>query len=168
MQMIDDFTVSNQWSPHFYFFGGLLMCCLYPDMKRWNTGRKDSIITIAVAVGYSIGSYLNAANTYKQNIPPNLDLMTFLRAYNFSFMLQRIILGLVVLLMIKIALKICSLRLLCFIFGLKFQDPSSKQKKFVELPYYFFTYLTIGIYLANISQAIFRHLQIEDLFNSSP
>ena len=52
------------------------------------------------------------------------------------------------------------LRLICYYHKLDYKDEQSKKEKKVELPYYYLTYLTIGLNITFTSPATFRLLNI--------
>jgi hypothetical protein len=159
-QKIDDFIVFNELSPYALFLLGVVLCSLYPKLTRWNPGRRDATGIMATSIGLLIGTHLNSKHLYEPTVPQPFSLVR----YNLSFMLQRSLIGLAVLLAIRTVLKIFLLRSLCFVTGLDRRDPQSKQAKVVEVPYYFLTYIPIGLSITFISPTIFRHLDIEKLF----
>lgn len=161
LESVDRFELTNSTAPIISFLIGLALCHWYPRVKRWSTARGDTTIIIGVVVGFSIGSYLNNYFGFlvKPMFPPLYDI-NFPNTLGYLLAIVRTILGLIMLVITRQIFRLVLLRLLCYYHKLDHKNPESKKQKKIELPYYYFTYIAVGLNVTFTSPLLFRILSI--------
>lgn len=162
LEPIDKFMMENDYSPFIALVVGFAMCYYYPSLKQWSTARGDTTIIIGTVVGFSVGAYLNYhfGLWIKPSEPPLYDIH-FPNALGYLFAVIRTFLGLTMFIVVRQLLKKSFLRLLCYLNGLDYKDPASKQRQIIELPYNYFSYFVLATNIAFTSPLLFRLLNIE-------
>lgn len=158
-----DYLIMNYESAPFVLFPlGLIICYLYPKVKRWSTTRSDTAIVIGTVVGFTIGSALNnyIGLLIKPDAPPLYDIH-YPDTHGMFNVVIRTVFGMTVLLLTRQTIKPIFKKILCTIF---FQDPTNienMRKKRIEIPLNYLTYLFLGFNVTFTSPYVFRLLNIE-------
>lgn len=159
LDTIDRFQLTNPYSPFVTLSVGLLMCIFYPSIRQWSTARGDTSIIVGTVCGLTIGSFLNYyfGYLYKPDEPPLYDIIP----PNYLYVILRTILGLFIFALTRQFFKKFLLRFLCWLHNLDSQNPEAKRIKKIELPYYYITYLFIGLNITFTSPFFFRLFGIQ-------
>jgi len=158
-----DYLIMNYESAPFVLFPlGLIICYLYPKVKRWSTTRSDTAIVIGTVVGFTIGSALNnyIGLLIKPDTPPLYDIH-YPDTHGMFNVVIRTFFGMTVLLLTRQTIKPIFKKILCTIF---FQDPTNienMRKKRIEIPLNYLTYLFLGFNVTFTSPYVFHLLNIE-------
>jgi len=161
LDRIDHFQLTNPYAPYLLMALGLAVCYFYPSLRQWSTARGDTTIIISVVVGFSIGSRFGYLLGFveKPDFPPLYDI-NFPTTLGYMLLILRTFIGLVMLVLTRHLNKEFLLRFLCWWHKLNPKDPEAKRQKKIELPYYYVTYLMIGINVAFTSPFVFRYFGI--------
>ena len=160
LERMDAFLVESAAAPLVAILVGYTVCYCYPALKQWSSARGDTTIIIGTVVGFTIGANLANAFGYlmRPSEPPLYDINFHI---NYVHCVVRTCLGVAVLVATRQVLKKIVLRALCALYGRDARDPASKREFEIELPYYFFTYLVIGINVSFVSPVLFHKLGIQ-------
>jgi hypothetical protein len=158
---IDEIDRLQMQQPHVTVLGGFALCCLYPGLKEWNTGRYCGYSVIGTTVGFTVGSYLYDTNEYfYESIFDASNLMTGILTDPYGVSLLRTAIGLFCLLAAQIIFKELLLRIICFVNGMNSQDETSKKTKKFELPFYFANYACLGAAITYMVPVLFKLINL--------
>jgi membrane-associated phospholipid phosphatase len=158
---IEPFVCAHPSAPCVLFLVGLLLSLAYPKTECWNTGRGDSITLVGSHVGYLIGCWINfvlLAHPYDVISISEPDA-----GFTLAGVLAgacRLLVGLPLVFIIRLACRYCLLRILCDIAGLDSQDPASKQVVMIETLYKYLSYVILGVCGVVVVPQVFALLAI--------
>ncbi|XP_026867956.1 sphingosine-1-phosphate phosphatase 2 isoform X3 [Electrophorus electricus] len=144
--ILDSLQLNSPLSPAVALALPLYLCYKYPELDHYSTTRGDTTIIMAVSAGCSVGYWVNhqLGQTFEPTGPFPVTLPP-MNAVTFALGVTRFGVGLAILVLTRQTAKWVSLRLLCRCYGVAHSDIVARQRKEIEVPYKFSTYLVIGL-----------------------
>ncbi|XP_063295017.1 sphingosine-1-phosphate phosphatase 1 [Pelobates fuscus] len=146
-EIIDTFNITYKYAPFAIIGLHLAMGIFSFTLDTWSTSRGDTAQILGSGAGIACGSHVNymlglmlePSPDLLPLIPPPITVTLFGKA------LLRFLIGVVVLLVIRAAMKKISIPLACKVFGIPCHDiRKARQRMEVELPYRYITYGSVG------------------------
>uniref|UniRef100_A0A8D0C245 Sphingosine-1-phosphate phosphatase 1 n=1 Tax=Salvator merianae TaxID=96440 RepID=A0A8D0C245_SALMN len=158
VDLVDSFNVTYKYAPliiiSLHFGLGIFSFTL----DTWSTSRGDTAQILGCGAGVACGSHVNyLLNIMRDPTPEMLPLtMPPLTVALFGKAMLRLLIGVVLLLLTKTAMKKITIPLACKIFRIPCSDiRQARQCMEVELPYRYFTYGMVGFALTFFIPALF-------------
>lgn len=162
MDPLDEFLMTHPYAPLFAVSIPLIMCLNYPKLEQWNTCRSDTTLVVGTGTGVAIALWINyqyGLMTRQSTSPP--FIMPDFTLNNFGADMYRMLIGGIIALITRFAMKFITYRSSCWYFGLDPKDPKSKQQFCVELPVKFGTYFVLSLVVVVLTPIIFMKMGIE-------
>lgn len=159
---IDDFILHSLYSPAVCILVPLLLCIFYPTLDKWSTARGDTTIILAVGAGVGLGHWVCYQYGYMQKAQtsPPYDIIPPTWTWA-GLAVLRMLIGVVVLLTSRAAIKFLTLRSACYLAGCDRNNGDAVKTLIIELPYKFITYTVVAFMMVFLVPMIFRILGIE-------
>lgn len=159
---IDDFMLHSLYSPVVCILVPLLLCVFYPTLDKWSTARGDTTIILAVGAGVGLGHWVCYQYGYMQKAQtsPPYDIIPPTWTWA-GLAVLRTMIGVVVLLTSRAAIKFLTLRSACYLAGCDRKNGDAVKTLIIELPYKFVTYAVVAFMMVFLVPMIFRMLGIE-------
>ncbi|KAM4690717.1 sphingosine-1-phosphate phosphatase 1 [Rhinophrynus dorsalis] len=147
LEIIDTFNLTYKYSPLIIISLHLAMGIFSFTLDTWSTSRGDTAQILGSGAGIACGSHVNYMLGLMVDpspdalpfIPPSITVTLMGKA------MLKFLIGVVVLLMIRAAMKKISIPLACKVFGIPCDDiRKARQRMEVELPYRYITYGMVG------------------------
>ena len=128
-------------------FAALVIISFCVQMKRWNTGRGDSILLVGMHMGYLIGSWFNqseysialmglfSARVHNHSLPVSSNATT---------VLYRMAVGLPLVFIIRLAIRMMVLNVIFLIAREDTSNAEAIKKPNIELFHKYFSYFLLG------------------------
>lgn len=158
MDLIDNFNVTYKYAPLIIISLHLALGIFSFTLDTWSTSRGDTAQILGCGAGVACGSHIMGL---KLDPPPEtLPLsLSSLSVTAFGRAILRLLIGVIVLLLTKAAMKKATIPLACKIFRIPHDDVrKARQRMEVELPYRYITYGTVGFSLVFIVPCLFRFI----------
>ncbi|KAG7265269.1 hypothetical protein CRUP_020515 [Coryphaenoides rupestris] len=147
LDAIDGFYAAHPWAPPAILLSHVGMGLLAFSLDSWSTSRGDTAQALGTGVGVALGTHVNHRLVLLSD-PPLSALPLVVPAAGVSVVarsLARFVLGVVVLLVARMAMKAVTIPALCRVFGMPAGDVrSARQHMRVELPYRYIVYSVVG------------------------
>ncbi|XP_028818174.1 sphingosine-1-phosphate phosphatase 2 isoform X2 [Denticeps clupeoides] len=145
-QTLDQLQLHSPISPAVALLLPIFLCYRYPELGHYSTTRGDTTVILGAASGCWVGYWLNEqfGLTFEPSGPLPMP-MSPVTINAFVLGVGRFMVGLSVLLCTRQTARWTSFAILCCFYGELQHDAKLKRRKEVEVPYYFSTYLTIGL-----------------------
>ncbi|OCT68479.1 hypothetical protein XELAEV_18039781mg [Xenopus laevis] len=147
LEIIDHFNLTYKYAPLIIISLHLALGIFSFTLDTWSTSRGDTAQILGSGAGIACGSNFNymlglmVDPTPEQLpfIPPSITVTLIGKA------MLKFVIGVVVLLMLRAAMKKISIPLACKVFGIPCDDiRKARQRMEVELPYRYITYGFVG------------------------
>ncbi|KAE8586944.1 hypothetical protein XENTR_v10021810 [Xenopus tropicalis] len=147
LEIIDNFNLTYKYAPLIIISLHLAMGIFSFTLDTWSTSRGDTAQILGSGAGVACGSHFNymlglmVDPTPKELpfIPPSITVTLIGKA------MLKFLIGVVVLLLLRAAMKKISIPLACKVFGIPCDDiRKARQRMEVELPYRYITYGFVG------------------------
>lgn len=159
---LDNFLLTNPYSPLVTVAIMILLLSVYPNSRDWTPARGDTAVIMGTCAGFAIGSWLNyrLGVIRGPGLPPPYKILW--PDYGvIGLALLRAIIGILCIVATRAFFKTITYAILCYLLRLDANDLRSRQKTIVEVPYKFITYTAIGFVITYIAPCVFRLLNIE-------
>lgn len=162
MESLDEFCLTNKYSPLVSILVILTMARIYPKPDIWSPARGDTCIVMGAGLGVNLGSWLTYHSGFvkKRFATPPFPI-TCPDFYSLFFVLLTTVIGTLILVLTRTLAKSVIYTCLCHIYKLNLKDEKTKRNALVEVPYKLLTYTIIGLSITYLSPMIFRYLNIE-------
>ncbi|KAM8921149.1 sphingosine-1-phosphate phosphatase 1 isoform 2-T2 [Pelodytes ibericus] len=147
LEVVDTFNLTYKYAPLIIISLHLAMGIFSFTLDTWSTSRGDTAQILGSGAGIACGSHVNYMLGLM--LEPSPDVLPFIPPSITVTLLGKAILkfliGVVVLLLLRAAMKKISIPLACKVFGIPCDDVrKARQQMEVELPYRYITYGTVG------------------------
>ena len=146
IHQLDWFLQTSPLSPVLVLLSGLMFSTVwYPAPVKGNTSHKDSVQIVAAFTGFLLGTWCNYFNGMSSAIVrPEGELyrMTDPTLKFFASAVIRFMIGGITLLLVKIVVKIVSIKGMSYVLGLEKPD---RHNPTVKIGYTLVTYTTLGV-----------------------
>jgi len=147
LDAIDGFYATHPFAPPAILLSHVGMGLLAFSLDSWSTSRGDTAQALGTGVGAALGTHVNHRLALLSD-PPLSALPLAVPAAGVSVVarsLARFVLGVVVLLAARMAMKAVTIPALCRVFGMPAGDVRrARQHMRVELPYRYIVYSVVG------------------------
>ncbi|XP_009583283.1 PREDICTED: sphingosine-1-phosphate phosphatase 1, partial [Fulmarus glacialis] len=161
VDLIDNFNLTYKYAPLIIISLHLALGIFSFTLDTWSTSRGDTAQILGCGAGVACGSHVNYIMGLKLDPPPDtLPLsLSSLTVTVFGKAILRLLIGVIVLLLTKIAMKKATIPLACKIFRIPHDDVrKARQRMEVELPYRYITYGMVGFSLMFIVPCLFHFI----------
>ncbi|XP_053331124.1 sphingosine-1-phosphate phosphatase 1 [Spea bombifrons] len=147
LEIIDTFNLTYKYAPLIIISLHLAMGVFSFTLDTWSTSRGDTAQILGSGAGIACGSHVNYMLGLMVEPPP--DALPFSPAPITVALLGkaalRFLIGVIILLLLRAAMKKISIPLACKVFGIPCDDVrKARQRMEVELPYRYMTYGMVG------------------------
>uniref|UniRef100_A0A8C9G5D3 Sphingosine-1-phosphate phosphatase 1 n=1 Tax=Pavo cristatus TaxID=9049 RepID=A0A8C9G5D3_PAVCR len=161
VDLIDDFNLTYKYAPLIIISLHLALGIFSFTLDTWSTSRGDTAQILGCGAGVACGSHVNYMMGVK--LDPPLDALPLslssLTVTVFGKAILRLLIGVIILLLTKIAMKKATIPLACKIFRIPHDDVrKARQRMEVELPYRYITYGVVGFSLMSVVPCIFHFI----------
>lgn len=162
LNAVDDFLLTNAWSPVVSVAIPVILALLYPSGGRWSTAQGDTTLILAVGSGVALGHWVSYQYGFmlRAASPPPYDIIYPSWPW-LALIIIRTVVGVCILFVTRAVFKRATYPLACMAAGLDPRDPLTKQKLAVELPNKFVPYAAVAFNTVFIAPMVFRCLGIE-------
>ncbi|OXB75690.1 UNVERIFIED_CONTAM: hypothetical protein H355_015384 [Colinus virginianus] len=159
VDLIDDFNLTYKYAPLIIISLHLALGIFSFTLDTWSTSRGDTAQILGCGAGVACGSHVNYVMGVK--LDPPLDALPLslssLTVTVFGKAILRLLIGVIILLLTKIAMKKATIPLACKIFRIPNDDVrKARQRMEVELPYRYITYGMVGFSLMSVVPCVFH------------
>ncbi|KQL61050.1 sphingosine-1-phosphate phosphatase 1 [Amazona aestiva] len=161
VDLIDNFNLTYKYAPLIIISLHLALGIFSFTLDTWSTSRGDTAQILGCGAGVACGSHVNYMMGLNLDPPPKtLPLsLSSLTVTVFGKAILRLLIGVIVLLLTKVAMKKATIPLACKIFCIPHDDVrKARQRMEVELPYRYITYGTVGFSLMFIVPCLFHFI----------
>ncbi|XP_053553257.1 sphingosine-1-phosphate phosphatase 1 [Bombina bombina] len=147
LDVIDTFNLTYKYSPLIIISLHLAMGIFSFTLDTWSTSRGDTAQILGSGAGIACGSHVNYMLGLLSDTPPEALPFTTppITVTLLGKAMLRFLIGVVVLLLIRAAMKKICIPLACKVFGIPCDDlRKARQRMEVELPYRYITYGVVG------------------------
>ncbi|KAI1235805.1 hypothetical protein IHE44_0001892 [Lamprotornis superbus] len=141
---IDHLLLTSPFCPLFSIVVPLVLCYNYPKLDYYSPTRGDTTTILGAAAGATVGFWLNnqySASAYtSRSVQPGFALITSAMV----FVLARFLVGILVVLLTRWAMKSLVLGMLGYRYKFPIGDLAARRRLEVEVPYKFVTYSCVG------------------------
>ncbi|XP_010131838.1 PREDICTED: sphingosine-1-phosphate phosphatase 1, partial [Buceros rhinoceros silvestris] len=155
---IDNFNVTYKYAPLIIISLHLALGIFSFTLDTWSTSRGDTAQILGCGAGVACGSHIMGL---KLDPPPEMLPLSLssLTVTAFGRAILRLLIGVIVLLLTKAAMKKATIPLACKVFCIPHDDVrKARQRMEVELPYRYITYGTVGFSLVFIVPCLFHFI----------
>lgn len=161
VDLIDDFNLTYKYAPLIIISLHLALGIFSFTLDTWSTSRGDTAQILGCGAGVACGSHVNYMMGVE--LDPPLDTLPLslssLTVTVFGKAILRLLIGVIILLLTKIAMKKATIPLACKIFRIPHDDVrKARQRMEVELPYRYITYGMVGFSLMSIVPCVFHFI----------
>ncbi|XP_009100564.1 sphingosine-1-phosphate phosphatase 1 [Serinus canaria] len=161
VDLIDNFNLTYKYAPLIIISLHLALGIFSFTLDTWSTSRGDTAQILGCGAGVACGSHVNYILGLQLDPPPHtLPLsLSSLTVTVFGKAILRLLIGVIVLLLTKVAMKKATIPLACKIFRIPQGDVRrARQRMEVELPYRYITYGMVGFSLMFIVPCLFHFI----------
>ncbi|KFV16359.1 Sphingosine-1-phosphate phosphatase 1, partial [Tauraco erythrolophus] len=161
VDLIDNFNLTYKYAPLIIISLHLALGIFSFTLDTWSTSRGDTAQILGCGAGVACGSHVNYIMGLKLDPSPHtLPLsLSSLTVTVFGKAILRLLIGVIVLLLTKVAMKKATIPLACKIFRIPHDDVrKARQRMEVELPYRYITYGTVGFSLMFVVPCLFHFI----------
>ncbi|KAJ7412925.1 Sphingosine-1-phosphate phosphatase 1 [Pitangus sulphuratus] len=161
VDLIDNFNLTYKYAPLIIISLHLALGIFSFTLDTWSTSRGDTAQILGCGAGVACGSHVNHIVGLQLDPPPHtLPLsLSSLSVTVFGKAILRLLIGVIVLLLTKVAMKKATIPLACKIFRIPHDDVrKARQRMEVELPYRYITYGMVGFSLMFIVPCLFHFI----------
>lgn len=159
---IDNFTLTQPYSPVYIVGIYILMIIFYPDAGHWTPARGDSVIILGAGAGIALGSWLNFQWGIIRGPPMPPPYQILWPTYEMAGLtLLRTCIGIAIVVATRAFFKSLIYAVVCYLWKLDPNDKANHRKLIVESSSKFITYTAIAFNVTYLSPAVFRLLNIE-------
>ncbi|KAF4792525.1 Sphingosine-1-phosphate phosphatase 1 [Turdus rufiventris] len=161
VDLIDNFNLTYKYAPLIIISLHLALGIFSFTLDTWSTSRGDTAQILGCGAGVACGSHVNYILGLQLDPPPHtLPLsLSSLNVTVFGKAILRLLIGVIVLLLTKVAMKKATIPLACKIFRILHDDVRrARQRMEVELPYRYITYGMVGFSLMFIVPCLFHFI----------
>ncbi|KAL8168816.1 UNVERIFIED_CONTAM: Sphingosine-1-phosphate phosphatase 1 [Gekko kuhli] len=158
VDLVDNFNLTHKYAPLIIISLHLALGIFSFTLDTWSTSRGDTAQILGCGAGVACGSHVNyllglmpdpSPEALPLPVPP-LTVTVLGKA------MLRLLIGVVILLLTKMAMKKVTIPLACKIFGIPYDDiRRARQRMEVELPYRYITYGMVGFSLMFLIPSLF-------------
>ncbi|XP_044292179.1 sphingosine-1-phosphate phosphatase 1 [Varanus komodoensis] len=158
VDLVDSFNLTCKYAPLIIISLHLVLGIFSFTLDTWSTSRGDTAQILGCGAGVACGSHMMYILSLMPDpspemlplLPPPLTVTLFGKA------MLRLLIGVVLLLLTKAAMKKVTIPLACKIFRIPFDDiRQARQCMEVELPYRYITYGAVGFALSFLIPSLF-------------
>ncbi|XP_010582489.1 PREDICTED: sphingosine-1-phosphate phosphatase 1 [Haliaeetus leucocephalus] len=161
VDLIDNFNLTYKYAPLIIISLHLALGIFSFTLDTWSTSRGDTAQILGCGAGVACGSHVNYIMGLKLDpLPDMLPLsLSSLTVTVFGKAILRLLIGVIVLLLTKVAMKKATIPLACKIFRIPHDNVrKARQRMEVELPYRYITYGMVGFSLMFIVPCLFHFI----------
>ncbi|NXR38063.1 SGPP1 phosphatase, partial [Zosterops hypoxanthus] len=161
VDLIDNFNLTYKYAPLIIISLHLALGIFSFTLDTWSTSRGDTAQILGCGAGVACGSHLNhLLGLQLDPAPHSLPLsLSSLSVTVFGKAILRLLIGVIVLLLTRVAMKRATIPLACQIFRVPHDDVRrARQRMEVELPYRYITYGMVGFSLMFVVPCLFHFI----------
>ncbi|KAM9191200.1 sphingosine-1-phosphate phosphatase 1 [Mergus octosetaceus] len=161
VDLIDNFNLTYKYAPLIIISLHLALGIFSFTLDTWSTSRGDTAQILGCGAGVACGSHVNYLMGIDLDPPPDtLPLsLSSLTVTVFGKAILRLLIGVIILLLTKVAMKKATIPLACKIFRIPLDDVrKARQRMEVELPYRYVTYGMVGFSLVFVVPCLFSFM----------
>uniref|UniRef100_A0A8C4KI65 Sphingosine-1-phosphate phosphatase 1 n=1 Tax=Dromaius novaehollandiae TaxID=8790 RepID=A0A8C4KI65_DRONO len=161
VDLIDNFNLTYKYAPLIVISLHLALGIFSFTLDTWSTSRGDTAQILGSGAGVACGSHVSYMLGLNLDPPPSMLPLSLssLTVTVFGKAMLRLLIGVVILLLTKIAMKKATIPLACKIFRIPHDDVrKARQRMEVELPYRYITYGMVGFSLMFIIPCLFQFI----------
>lgn len=161
VDLIDNFNLTYKYAPLIIISLHLALGIFSFTLDTWSTSRGDTAQILGCGAGVACGSHVNYLMGIDLDPPPDtLPLsLSSLTVTVFGKAILRLLIGVIILLLTKVAMKKATIPLACKIFRIPLDDVrKARQRMEVELPYRYITYGMVGFSLVFVVPRLFSFM----------
>ncbi|XP_058663317.1 sphingosine-1-phosphate phosphatase 1 [Ammospiza nelsoni] len=161
VDLIDNFNLTYKYAPLIIISLHLALGIFSFTLDTWSTSRGDTAQILGCGAGVACGSHVSHTLGLQLDPPPHsLPLsLSSLTVAVFGKAILRLLLGVIVLLLTKVAMKRATIPLACRMFRVPQRDVRrARQRMEVELPYRYVTYGMVGFSLMVVVPGLFHFI----------
>lgn len=161
VDLIDNFNLTYKYAPFIIISLHLALGIFSFTLDTWSTSRGDTAQILGCGAGVACGSHVNymlglQLDPPAHSLPLSLSSLT---VAVFGKAILRLLIGVIVLLLTKVAMKKATIPLACKIFRIPQGDVRrARQRMEVELPYRYITYGMVGFSLMFVVPCLFHFI----------
>lgn len=158
MDLVDNFNLTHKYAPLIIISLHLALGIFSFTLDTWSTSRGDTAQILGCGAGVACGSHVNyMLSLLPDPSPEALPLpVPSLTVTLLGKAMLRLLIGVVLLLLTKTAMKKATIPLACKIFRIPCNDVrQARQRMEVELPYRYITYGMVGFSLMFLIPSLF-------------
>uniref|UniRef100_A0A8C5MU62 Sphingosine-1-phosphate phosphatase 1 n=1 Tax=Leptobrachium leishanense TaxID=445787 RepID=A0A8C5MU62_9ANUR len=147
LEIVDSFNLTYRYSPFIIIGLHVAMGVFSFTLDTWSTSRGDTSQILGSGAGIACGSHVShLLGLMPEPSPESLPLVPPpITVTLIGTVLLRFLIGVIVLLLVRAAMKKVSIPLACKVFGIPCDDVrKARQRMEVELPYRYITYGSVG------------------------
>ncbi|XP_054827810.1 sphingosine-1-phosphate phosphatase 1 [Eublepharis macularius] len=159
VDLVDSFNLTFKYAPLIIISLHLALGIFSFTLDTWSTSRGDTAQILGCGAGVACGSHVNYLLKFVSDPSPEALPFTVpsLTVTALGKCMLRLLIGVVILLLTKTAMKKVTIPLACKIFCIPCNDVrQARQRMEVELPYRYFTYGMVGFMLIFVIPSLFR------------
>nr|XP_056707656.1 sphingosine-1-phosphate phosphatase 1 [Euleptes europaea] len=158
VDLVDNFNLTYKYAPLIIISLHLALGVFCFTLDTWSTSRGDTSQILGCGAGVACGSHMNYILGLMPDPSPEMFPMP-VPSFTVTILgkaMLRLLIGVVILLLIKTAMKKVTIPLACKIFRIPYSDiRQARQRMEVELPYRYITYGMVGFTLMFLIPSLF-------------